>query len=106
MQHATRISLIVWYNLALNHEEAIFMIFSFTYIYRYALAALIFGGSNLLLVLLSVSLCAFIAPEAAGSGIPEVKAYLNGVDAPNVLSPKTLIVKVFSTMIVAKKCQL
>lgn len=65
---------------------------------RYALAALIFGGSNLLLVLLSVSLCAFIAPEAAGSGIPEVKAYLNGVDAPNVLSPKTLIVKVLGSI--------
>jgi len=40
------------------------------------------------------SLCAFIAPSAAGSGIPEVKAYLNGVDAPSILAPATLFVKV------------
>jgi len=39
-------------------------------------------------------LCAFIAPAAAGSGIPEVKAYLNGVDAHSILAPSTLFVKV------------
>eukprot|EP00250_Pteridium_aquilinum_P004120 c14352_g1_i1 orf=344-2746(-) len=65
---------------------------------RYVAAALIFGGSNLLLVLLSVSLCAFITPEAAGSGIPEVRAYLNGIDAPNILAPKTFIVKVLGSI--------
>lgn len=40
------------------------------------------------------ALCAFIAPAAAGSGIPEVKAYLNGVDAYTILAPGTLFVKV------------
>lgn len=39
-------------------------------------------------------LCACIAPAAAGSGIPEVKAYLNGVDAHSILAPSTLFVKV------------
>lgn len=37
---------------------------------------------------------AFIAPAAAGSGIPEVKAYLNGVNAPGIYTFRTLIVKV------------
>ena len=36
---------------------------------------------------------AFIAPAAAGSGIPEVMVYLNGVDAPDIFSLKTLVVK-------------
>lgn len=42
----------------------------------------------------AAALCAFIAPAAAGSGIPEVKAYLNGVDAYSILAPSTLFVKV------------
>ena len=39
-------------------------------------------------------LTVYVAPAAAGSGIPEVKAYLNGVDAPNLFCFKTLVVKV------------
>lgn len=42
----------------------------------------------------AVTITAFIAPETAGSGIPEVKAYLNGVDAPAIFSFRTLLVKV------------
>lgn len=42
----------------------------------------------------AAALCAYIAPAAAGSGIPEVKAYLNGVDAHSILAPSTLFVKV------------
>ncbi|KAL2226928.1 UNVERIFIED_CONTAM: putative chloride channel-like protein CLC-g, partial [Sesamum indicum] len=34
-----------------------------------------------------------VSPEAAGSGIPEVKAYLNGVDAFAIFSFRTLVVK-------------
>jgi chloride channel 7 len=34
------------------------------------------------------------APTAAGPGIPEIKAYLNGVDTPNMYGATTLIVKV------------
>jgi chloride channel 7 len=44
--------------------------------------------------MLATVLTVYVAPAAAGSGIPEVKAYLNGVDAPNIFSLKTLIVKV------------
>ncbi|KAG4379153.1 hypothetical protein GLYMA_17G189751v4 [Glycine max] len=45
------------------------------------------------LVAAAAALCAFIAPATVGSGIPEVKAYLNGVDAQNILAPSTLFVK-------------
>ena len=38
-----------------------------------------FASVNLLLAMLSAMLCVFVAPEAIGSGIPEIKAYLNGV---------------------------
>eukprot|EP00250_Pteridium_aquilinum_P024475 c29128_g1_i1 orf=221-2632(+) len=65
---------------------------------RYFVAFSVFAGSNMSLVLLSAILCAVVAPAAAGSGIPEVKAYLNGVDAPNILSPKTLVVKVLGSI--------
>lgn len=65
---------------------------------RYFLAFIILAGSNILLVLFSAVLCACVAPAAAGSGIPEVKAYLNGVDAPNILSPRTLVVKVLGSV--------
>ncbi|XP_021682020.1 putative chloride channel-like protein CLC-g isoform X2 [Hevea brasiliensis] len=41
---------------------------------------------------------AFVAPAAAGSGIPEVKAYLNGVDAPGILSLRTLVVKIIGSI--------
>ena len=69
-----------------------------TLIFRIALAFSILVGSNLILVLSSALLCAYIGPAAAGSGIPEVKAYLNGIDAPNILALNTLIVKVFLTI--------
>lgn len=53
-----------------------------------------FSLSNLVLTLFASMITAFISPEAAGSGIPEVKAYLNGVDAPGIFSLRTLGVKV------------
>lgn len=46
------------------------------------------------LAICAAVLCALVAPAAAGSGIPEVKAYLNGVDAHSILAPSTLLVKV------------
>jgi chloride channel 7 len=48
----------------------------------------------MVLAIAAASLCAYIAPAAAGSGIPEVKSYLNGVDAPSIFAPTTLFVKV------------
>lgn len=62
--------------------------------YRFALAFLVYAGVNSILVVLAALLCVYVGPSAAGSGIPEVKAYLNGVDTPNVFSFQTLIVKV------------
>ena len=53
-----------------------------------------YAGCNVVLAVCAAVLCAFIAPAAAGSGIPEVKAYLNGVDAHSILAPSTLFVKV------------
>ena len=35
-------------------------------------------------------------PVAAGSGIPEIKCYLNGVKVPRVVRIKTLLCKVTS----------
>ena len=40
----------------------------------------------------------WIEPISAGSGIPEVKCYLNGIDLPNVGAPKTLICKVLGVI--------
>uniref|UniRef100_A0A0D6QZK5 Chloride channel protein n=1 Tax=Araucaria cunninghamii TaxID=56994 RepID=A0A0D6QZK5_ARACU len=65
---------------------------------RYAMAFAVFAGSNLVLVTFAAVVCAYIAPAAAGSGIPEVKAYLNGIDAPGILSPVTLIVKILGSI--------
>lgn len=48
----------------------------------------------MVLAIAAAGLCAYISPAAAGSGIPEVKAYLNGIDAHSILAPSTLFVKV------------
>ncbi|CAI5495414.1 unnamed protein product [Closterium sp. Naga37s-1] len=62
------------------------------------LAVLVYSLLSALLVAASAALCVFVAPAAAGSGIPEVRAYLNGVDMPQVLSPLTLLVKILGSM--------
>lgn len=61
---------------------------------RYAMAFLVFSVSNFVLTLFAAVITAFVSPAAAGSGIPEVKAYLNGVDAPGIFSLRTLFVKI------------
>ena len=66
-----------------------------TYVYvRYGLAFAVFSISNFVLLMVASVITVYVAPAAAGSGIPEVKAYLNGVDAPDIFSVKTLLVKV------------
>lgn len=64
----------------------------------YFKAFLAFAGCNIAFATLAGTLCAFVAPAAAGSGIPEVKSYLNGVDAPSILAPSTLFVKIFGSI--------
>uniref|UniRef100_A0A0E0LTJ3 Chloride channel protein n=1 Tax=Oryza punctata TaxID=4537 RepID=A0A0E0LTJ3_ORYPU len=58
----------------------------------------LFAGTNLALLLFASSITAFVSPAAGGSGIPEVKAYLNGVDAPNIFSLRTLAVKIIGNI--------
>ncbi len=72
---------------------------------RFVLAFLVYAGANAILVMLAAMLCVYVGPSAAGSGIPEVKAYLNGVDTPNVFSLNTLFVKVgMSTSLSLSPC--
>ncbi|KAL8149758.1 hypothetical protein AgCh_006684 [Apium graveolens] len=65
---------------------------------KFVSAFVVFAASNFGLTLFACLITAFIAPEAAGSGIPEVKAYLNGVDAPAIFSFKTLLVKIVGSI--------
>ena len=57
-------------------------------------AFLVYALLNCLLVFGSACIVTYYTPAAAGSGIPEVKSYLNGVDLPGVLLFRTLIGKV------------
>jgi chloride channel 7 len=55
---------------------------------------LYFMGINFVLTFVAAILCVCFAPTAAGPGIPEIKAYLNGVDTPNMYGATVLFVKV------------
>ncbi|KAG0486993.1 hypothetical protein HPP92_009088 [Vanilla planifolia] len=66
---------------------------------RYFQAFAAYAGCNLILAVAASALCTYIGPAAAGSGIPEVKAYLNGIDAPSILAPCTLLVKIFGSIL-------
>ncbi|XP_044253357.1 H(+)/Cl(-) exchange transporter 7 [Tribolium madens] len=48
---------------------------------------------NVIPVLIGSILVAYVEPIASGSGIPQVKCYLNGVKIPRVVRIKTLFVK-------------
>ena len=60
---------------------------------------LAYAGSNLVLALLSSMLCLFVSPNAVGSGIPEVKAYLNGVRVQRFSSLRLFAVKIIGTIL-------
>ncbi|KAK7366530.1 hypothetical protein VNO80_08523 [Phaseolus coccineus] len=53
---------------------------------------------NLALVFSSVYIITQFAPAAAGSGIPEIKGYLNGVDTHGILLFRTLVGKIFGSI--------
>ncbi|XP_073137026.1 chloride channel protein CLC-d isoform X1 [Henckelia pumila] len=53
---------------------------------------------NLALVLSSVYIITNFAPAAAGSGIPEIKGYLNGIDTHGILLFRTLVGKIFGSI--------
>jgi len=46
---------------------------------------IVFICSNVFLVSMASALIVWLAPTAAGSGIPEVKCYLNGIKIPEIL---------------------
>ncbi|KAF2316440.1 hypothetical protein GH714_041781 [Hevea brasiliensis] len=50
------------------------------------------------MVLMDLFLSSSLCGAAAGPGIPEIKAYLNGIDTPNMFGATTLIVKIFGSI--------
>ncbi|XP_054369111.1 H(+)/Cl(-) exchange transporter 6 isoform X6 [Mirounga angustirostris] len=62
-----------------------------------ALSLLELLGFNLTFVFLA-SILVLIEPVAAGSGIPEIKCYLNGVKVPGIVRLRTLLCKVFGVL--------
>jgi chloride channel 7 len=80
--------------LLLNHQ-------SYAYLWSspssYALF-LIYALTNISFAMLSALLCLYLAPEAIGSGIPEVKAYLNGVRVKRFTSMRLFFVKIVGTI--------
>ncbi|NWH41466.1 CLCN7 protein, partial [Chloropsis hardwickii] len=55
---------------------------------------LLWATLNASVVMVGSLIVAFIEPVAAGSGIPQIKCYLNGVKIPHVVRLKTLVIKV------------
>ncbi|KAL8538411.1 hypothetical protein ACS0TY_000422 [Phlomoides rotata] len=65
---------------------------------RYMMGFMVMAGANFVLTLVAAVLCVWFAPTAAGPGIPEIKAYLNGVDTPNMFGATELIVKIIGSI--------
>ena len=57
-----------------------------------------FSGFSVVLALFGTCLTVFYGPGAAGSGITELIAYLNGVNYPLLLSFETLFTKIFGVI--------
>ncbi|OXB81821.1 UNVERIFIED_CONTAM: hypothetical protein H355_015018 [Colinus virginianus] len=55
---------------------------------------LLWATPNGSVVMVGSVIVAFIEPVAAGSGVPQIKCYLNGVKIPHVVRLKTLVMKV------------
>ncbi|XP_078155156.1 chloride channel D isoform X1 [Carex rostrata] len=89
----------VFINLAVENFSgwkytATFSIIQHSYFAGYLVYVLI----NLALVFSSVFIVTHFAPAAAGSGIPEIKGYLNGVDTHGILLFRTLVGKIFGSI--------
>lgn len=65
---------------------------------RYMMGLVVLTGANFLLTLSATVLVVSFAPAAAGPGIPEIKAYLNGIDTPNMYGAPTLFVKIIGSI--------
>uniref|UniRef100_A0A3P8WWE9 Chloride channel protein n=1 Tax=Cynoglossus semilaevis TaxID=244447 RepID=A0A3P8WWE9_CYNSE len=66
----------------------------FTEVGGLSISLLLWAALNSAIVMLGAIIVAFFEPIAAGSGIPQIKCYLNGVKIPRVVRLKTLVVKV------------
>ncbi|XP_006650436.2 chloride channel protein CLC-d isoform X1 [Oryza brachyantha] len=66
--------------------------------HSYFVGFLVYIIFNLALVFSSVYIITHFAPAAAGSGIPEIKGYLNGVDTHGILLFRTLVGKIFGSI--------
>lgn len=64
----------------------------------YFAGCLVYILINLVLVVSSVYIITYFAPAASGSGIPEIKGYLNGIDTHGILLFRTLIGKIFGSI--------
>lgn len=74
--------------MQLNHTDgAIYTAFGFYVIYSVILSSL------------AAVLTVYVAPGAAGSGIPELMGVLNGVKYPNILTKKVLVIKVIGVIL-------
>ena len=49
----------------------------------------------MLFAAVAVAIITYVSPEAAGSGIPQMKAIMTGVNLPHMLSFRTYLGKVF-----------
>lgn len=58
-----------------------------------------FIASSMFLAGLAGAMTVYIAPGAAGSGVPEIMSVLNGVDYPGIFSFKVLYVKVIGVVL-------
>ncbi|XP_037112228.1 H(+)/Cl(-) exchange transporter 7 [Syngnathus acus] len=66
----------------------------FTEVGGLSLSLILWAVLNSAFVMVGAIIVAFFEPIAAGSGIPQIKCYLNGVKVPRVVRLKTLVVKV------------
>ena len=72
----------------MNHTEgAVYTAFGFYVIYSIMLSSL------------AAVLTVYIAPGAAGSGIPELMGVLNGVKYPNIFTKRVLLIKVIGVIL-------
>ncbi|XP_002974732.2 chloride channel protein CLC-d [Selaginella moellendorffii] len=66
--------------------------------HSYLAGFVIYALFNVALVFSSVYIVTSFAPAAAGSGIPELKGYLNGIDTPGILLFRTLVGKILGSI--------
>ncbi|EGT56099.1 hypothetical protein CAEBREN_30350 [Caenorhabditis brenneri] len=77
----------------INLQNGQMRLFDLVFPYHFTLAYLVWVGYVVGLILLSAVCAHYIAPQAIGSGIPEMKTILRGVILKEYLSVRTLISK-------------